>query len=232
MVSWPFFSTVDVVFFQLHLTTSNIRSPSRPPSAAMGMNQEHAAAAAFHAAKMAQFSAMGHNLPPPPPSHLDLSKLASLPTLAAQIASAGGRHSPNDNEQPSAGCGGSADGTTTTSSRPNAEAAANNTIEPTNMAASLSQRLAAMQQQQQHERGADIRRGVDGEPMDLGGGTASGFDAAILHHHQQQQQHANAVGEHQQQQHHSHQQKSQQRGGDQSSGDEDNYSDDDNDQTS
>lgn len=47
----------------------------------MGMSQEHAAAAAFHAAKMAQFNAMGHNLDKLPssllPSHLDLSKVNS-----------------------------------------------------------------------------------------------------------------------------------------------------------
>lgn len=44
------------------------------------MSQEHAAAA-FHAAKMAQLNAMGHNLDKLPssllPSHLDLSKVNS-----------------------------------------------------------------------------------------------------------------------------------------------------------
>lgn len=46
----------------------------------MGMSQEHAAAAALHAAKMAQLNAMGHGLDKLPPGLLppqfDLSKLA------------------------------------------------------------------------------------------------------------------------------------------------------------
>lgn len=46
----------------------------------MGMSQEHAAAAALHAAKLAQINAMGHGLDKIPPGLLppqfDLSKLA------------------------------------------------------------------------------------------------------------------------------------------------------------
>lgn len=56
----------------------------------MGMSQEQAAAA-FHAAKMAQLNALGHNFDKLPvgllPPHLDLSKMSS-PDLA-RIQSAG-----------------------------------------------------------------------------------------------------------------------------------------------
>ena len=53
----------------------------------MGMTQEHAAAAALHAAKMAQLNAMGHGLDKLPPGLLppqfDLSKLAGTASAAA-----------------------------------------------------------------------------------------------------------------------------------------------------
>lgn len=48
----------------------------------MGMSQEQAAAA-FHAAKMAQLNVMGHNFDKILPSHLDLSKLGSQDTSDA-----------------------------------------------------------------------------------------------------------------------------------------------------
>lgn len=53
----------------------------------MGMSQEHAAAAALHAAKMAQLNAMGHGLDKLPagllPPQFDLSKLAGSAAAAA-----------------------------------------------------------------------------------------------------------------------------------------------------
>lgn len=53
----------------------------------MGMTQEHAAAAALHAAKMAQLNAMGHSLDKLPagllPAQFDLSKLAGAAGAAA-----------------------------------------------------------------------------------------------------------------------------------------------------
>lgn len=63
-------------------------------STGMGMSQEQAAAA-LHAAKMAQFNALGHNFDKLPPGlmppHLDLSKLnnSQSPDLA-RIQAAGG----------------------------------------------------------------------------------------------------------------------------------------------
>ncbi|XP_017846717.1 protein abrupt-like [Drosophila busckii] len=59
----------------------------------MGMSQEHAAAAALHAAKMAQLNAMGHSLDKLPtsllPAQFDLSKLAGAGSNAAFGAAAG-----------------------------------------------------------------------------------------------------------------------------------------------
>ncbi|XP_065355545.1 protein abrupt isoform X2 [Calliphora vicina] len=61
----------------------------------MGMSQEHAAAAALHAAKMAQLNAMGHGLDKIPPGLLppqfDLSKLAG--TAGSAFTSAAGNNS-------------------------------------------------------------------------------------------------------------------------------------------
>lgn len=174
----------------------------------MGINQEHAAAA-FHAAKMAQLSAMGHSLDKLPPGilppHLDLSKLSNLSNLANLP------HSPSDlahNGVP---------------------------LEPTSgakvpMLGSLGHHLAGLQHQQQHhqqQNHADIRRG-DSEPMDLGNSGGNYGDHATLMQQQLQQQ----------QQQHMHMRAANDRrssggnGHGHSSGEEDNYSDDDVEQTS
>lgn len=167
----------------------------------MGINQEHAAAA-FHAAKMAQLSAMGHSLDKLPPGilppHLDLSKLSNLSNLANL------QHSPNDLTH------------------------SGNPLEPTSgakvpMLGSLGHHLAGLQHHQQQNH-ADIRRG-DSEPMDLGGSGGNYNDHAILMQQklQQQQMHMRATND----RHsvggngHGH-----------SSGEEDNYSDDEVEQTS
>ncbi|XP_064553895.1 protein abrupt isoform X1 [Drosophila montana] len=60
----------------------------------MGMSQEHAAAAALHAAKMAQLNAMGHSLDKLPagllPAQFDLSKLAGAGAAGGFAQSGGG----------------------------------------------------------------------------------------------------------------------------------------------
>lgn len=170
----------------------------------MSINQEHAAAA-FHAAKMAQLSAMGHSLDKLPPGilppHLDLAKLSSLSNLP---------QSPND---------------LTHNGVP---------LEPSSGAkvpllGSLGHHLAGLQHQQQHhqqQNQADIRRG-DSEPMDLGGAAGSYGDHAALMQQQlqqQQQMHMRAANDRRRSvggNGHGH-----------SSGEEDNYSDDDVEQTS
>lgn len=60
----------------------------------MGMSQEHAAAAALHAAKMAQLNAMGHSLDKLPtgllPAQFDLSKLTGGSPVTAGYGQGGG----------------------------------------------------------------------------------------------------------------------------------------------
>lgn len=122
----------------------------------MGMSQEHAAAA-FHAAKMAQLNAMGHNLDKLPPGllppHLDLSKVNNSSNLPNNQTSPN-HHSTSDVSSRIQSSGGSI------------------TIEPTNtkVPTSMSHHLSSMQ----HDR-ADIRR--ESEPMDLG------YDNNQLQHH-------------------------------------------------
>lgn len=108
----------------------------------MGMTQEHAAAA-IHAAKMAQLNVMGHNLDKLPPGllppHLDLSKVNSQNNTS--------------NSSP-------------TSELTRLQSSGSVTIEPTNPKVPTSLSLHHSNSNNNMNNRADIRR--ESEPMDLG----------------------------------------------------------------